>query len=37
MWDVISPELEAAFAGSKSPEDAVKAAADHINSDILSK
>lgn len=35
MWDVISPELEAAFAGLKSPEDAVKTAADRINKDIL--
>ncbi len=36
MWDVISPELEAAFAGSKSPEDAIHDAAERINSDILS-
>jgi multiple sugar transport system substrate-binding protein len=35
MWDVISPELEAAFAGSKTPEEAVKSAAERINSDIL--
>jgi ABC-type glycerol-3-phosphate transport system substrate-binding protein len=35
MWDIISPELEAAFAGSKSPEDAVKTAADRINSELL--
>jgi ABC-type glycerol-3-phosphate transport system substrate-binding protein len=35
MWDVISPELQAAFAGSKTPEDAVKTAAERINNDIL--
>jgi multiple sugar transport system substrate-binding protein len=35
MWDVISPELQAAFAGQKSPEEAVKAAAERINRDIL--
>jgi multiple sugar transport system substrate-binding protein len=35
MWDLISPELSAAFAGSKSPEDAVKTAAERINSDLL--
>lgn len=37
MWDVISPELEAAFAGLKSPEDAVKTAADRINKEILKR
>lgn len=36
MWDVISPELEAAFAGSKTPEEAIHDAASRINSDILS-
>ena len=35
MWDVISPELQAAFAGSKTPEEAVRAAAERINNDIL--
>jgi multiple sugar transport system substrate-binding protein len=37
MWDIISPELQATFAGSKSPEEAVKTAAERINSDILKK
>lgn len=36
MWDIISPELEAAFAGSKSPDDAMKTAAERINSELLS-
>jgi multiple sugar transport system substrate-binding protein len=36
MWDIISPELEAAFAGSKTPEDAMKTAAERINSELLS-
>jgi multiple sugar transport system substrate-binding protein len=36
MWDIISPELQAAFAGTKSPEDAVKTAAERINSELLS-
>jgi len=35
MWDLISPELQAAFAGLKSPEDAVKTAAERINKDVL--
>jgi len=35
MWDIISPELQAAFAGLKTPEEAVKTAADRINQDIL--
>jgi ABC-type glycerol-3-phosphate transport system substrate-binding protein len=36
MWDAISPELQAAFAGSKSPTDAMNAAAERINSEFLS-
>jgi multiple sugar transport system substrate-binding protein len=36
MWDAISPELQAAFAGQKSPEDAVRTAAERINNDYLS-
>lgn len=35
MWDIISPELQAAFAGSKTPEDAMRTAAERINSDLL--
>jgi multiple sugar transport system substrate-binding protein len=35
MWDIVSPELQAAFAGLKTPEEAVKTAADRINKDIL--
>jgi multiple sugar transport system substrate-binding protein len=35
MWDIISPELQAAFAGSKTPEDAMNAAAERINSNLL--
>lgn len=35
MWDIISPELQAAFAGSKTPEEAVNAAAERINNDLL--
>lgn len=36
MWNIISPELSAAFAGSKTPEEAMKKAAELINKDVLS-
>lgn len=35
MWDVITPEMQAAFADLKSPEDAVREAAERINSVVL--
>jgi multiple sugar transport system substrate-binding protein len=35
MWDVITPEMQAAFAGLKSPEEAINDAAERINSNIL--
>jgi len=35
MWNIISPELSAAFAGLKSPADAMKTAAERINKDVL--
>lgn len=37
MWNIISPELQAAFAGSKSGEEAVQDAAERINSDVLNR
>jgi multiple sugar transport system substrate-binding protein len=35
MWATLDPEMQAAFAGQKSPEEAVKAAAAKINSEVL--